>query len=302
VEEFSLICVVSAVDALRSANRLLGKEAFRWEFVSHDGSPIHASNGITVEVTEKFGPNIEADYLFVCASILHDPPYRQKLHAGLRQLARRKIKLGAFSVGTYILARAGLLDGHKCTIHWELQPAFQQDFPEIECISDLYVIDRDRFTSSGGVASMELMLRIIEVYYGEDLCLAVANQFHLDRIRNEGVEQRSGTRIRMDTMPALVQLAVRRMARNNEFPLAVSEIASDIGTSTRSLERLFKLNLNTSPGRFYLSLRLEKAKELLMHTNLSTLEIALQCGFSSASYFSRCFQREFGRKPSATRN
>lgn len=301
IEDFSLVCVVSAVDALRSANRSLGRDEYAWQFVSHDGEPVKASNNIRVEVSEKFGPDIVTDYLFVCASLQHDPPYRQKLHSGLKQALRKGTILGALSVGTFILARAGLLEGCSCTVHWELIPAFQEEFPDIDCTSSLFVIDKNRLTASGGVASMELILHLISETHGEHIAREVANQFHLDRIRPADAEQRQGASQRLDNMPSQVQSAVRIMVRNTEFPLSVAEIASEVGTSTRSLERLFKHNLQSSPGRHYLSLRLQKAKELVMHTSLSTLEIALQCGFSSGSYFSRCFQREFGARPSDLR-
>jgi transcriptional regulator GlxA family with amidase domain len=148
---------------------------------------------------------------------------------------------------------------------------------------------------------MELILHIIGEEHGEEFCKEVANNFHLDRIRNEDDIQRSGSIARINTMPGAIQLAVRIMLENIEVPLSNVDIAARINTSVRNLERMFKRNLNSSPAKFYLSLRLEKARELLLHTNLSTLEVALQTGFSSSSYFARCFVREFGKRPSDIR-
>ena len=301
VEQFSAMCVVVAIDTLRAANYFLGYEAYRWHMVSHDGQPVRASSGMSVEVEGDITQDIRTEYLFVCASLIHDPPYRQRLHARLKHFARAGVKLGSFSTGAFILARAGLLEGRRCTVHWEYEPAFREEFPEIEFRPELFVIDGNRFTGSGGIASMELVLHLIEMDHGERICLEVANNFHLDRIRNEEEAQRSGAIARINTLPASIQTAVRLMLDNIEIPFSNVEIAARIGTSVRNLERMFKRNLQVSPARYYLSLRLEKARELLIHTNLSTLEIALQCGFSSSSYFARCFQREFGKRPSDVR-
>lgn len=295
------MCVVVAIDTLRAANRILGHKAYEWRFISHDGKPVLSSAGFAVEVDYDIGMDIKTDFLFVCASLIHDPPYRQRLHARLKHFDRRGVKLGSISIGGFILARAGLLEGRKCTVHWEYEPAFREEFPELDYRPALFVIDGNRYTGSGGIASMELILRIIEEEHGDDVCMEVANNFHLDRIRNEDDIQRSGSIARINTMPAAIQLAVRIMLENVETPLSNAKIAERIGTSVRNLERMFKRNLKSSPAKYYLSLRLEKARELLLHTNLSTLEIALQTGFSSSSYFARCFVREFGKRPSDIR-
>ena len=301
IDDFSAMCLMSAVEGLRSANYLLGRTVYRWHLVSHDGKPARASNGISMEVEADIGQNIETDFLFVVSSLQNNPPLRSKLHSRLRHFDRRGVTIGALSCGTIILARAGLLDRAKCTLHWEYQPAFQEEFPDIDMVSDLYVIDKGRYTSSGGISGMELILQIVTEMHGEALAQRIANNFQLDRIRNSGVSQRTGAVARMDTMPAAVQESVRLMFANIEVPLSNAEIAKAINTSVRNLERMFKRHLKASPAKYYLSLRLEKARELLIHTNVSTLEIALQCGFSSSSYFARCYQREFGRRPSDAR-
>ncbi|GIL00975.1 MAG: AraC family transcriptional regulator [Alphaproteobacteria bacterium] len=301
VDDFSAMCLMSAVEGLRSANYLLGRTVYRWHLVSHDGGPVRASNGISMEVEADIGEDLKTDFLFVVSSLQNDPPYRSKLHSRLRHFDRKGIKIGALSCGTIILARAGLMDRAKCTLHWEFQPAFKEEFPEIDMVTDLYVIDKGRYTSSGGISGMELILQIVTEMHGEGLAQRIANNFQLDRIRNSGVSQRAGAVARMDTMPGAVQESVRLMLANIELPLSNAEIARAINTSVRNLERMFKRHLKASPAKYYLSLRLEKARELLIHTNVSTLEIALQCGFSSSSYFARCYQREFGRRPSDAR-
>ena len=301
VDQFSAMCLIAAIEGLRAANYALGRQVYSWRLVSHDGKPVRASNGIAMAADGEIGQDLETDYLFVVSSFVNDPPYRARLSSRLRHFDRKGVRLGAISGGSFILARAGLLDRSRCTLHWEYQPAFHEMFPDIDMVADLYVIDRNRYTSAGGIASMEMILQIVTADHGAGIAQKVANNFQLDRIRNEGSAQRSGAITRMDTMPPALQESVRLMLANVEIPLSNVEIAHRINTSVRNLERMFKRNLMASPAKYYIALRLERARELLMHTNLPTLEVALQCGFSSSSYFARCFQREFGRRPSEVR-
>ncbi len=301
IERFSAMCLMSAVESLRGANHVMGGEFFQWRMVSHNGEKVPASNGMTIDVQDKFSSDIQTDYMFVVASHEFDPPYRAKLSSHLVQLARNGVRMGGLSLGSWILARAGLLNNARCTIHWEGLPAFHETFPNIDIVNDLYVIDNNRYTASGGLAGMEMMLDIISKEHGKEIALKIANNFQLDRIRNASDHQRSGSIIRMDTMPPALQLSVEIMLANLEVPLANSEIAGRINTSVRNLERTFMRKLGVSPAKYYLSLRLEKTRELLIHTNLSTLDIALNCGFSSSSYFARCYLREFNMRPSDVR-
>ena len=161
VEDFSAMCLMSAIEGLRAANYVLGRTAYSWSLVSHDGQPVRASNGIVMAVETDIGRDFATDFLFVVSSFVNNPPYRSKLHSRLRHFGRAGVKLGAISCGTFILARAGLMNDAKCTLHWEYQPAFAEEFPDIHLVTDLYVIDRNRYTSSGGIASMELVLHVV---------------------------------------------------------------------------------------------------------------------------------------------
>ncbi|MCH8168299.1 MAG: AraC family transcriptional regulator, partial [Proteobacteria bacterium] len=173
IREFPMLSVVSGVEPLRGANRLLAKRCYDWRFYSDDGAPVTASNGMTVNVSgglAGIAANLDGiDYLFVTAGLDADPPNRARLHAVLHQCARSRMVIGSLSSGTFILARAGLLDGYRCTIHWEFRPAFVEAFPELDCSPGLYVIDRDRWTGSGGVACMDMMLQLIERDHGPAL-------------------------------------------------------------------------------------------------------------------------------------
>lgn len=305
LRDFSMMSVVSAVEPLRAANRLSGRRSYDWRFYSDDGAPIAASNGMIVNVagglSEIAGNRDPIDYLFVCAGLDADPPNRQRLNAALHQFARARRVLGSLSSGAFVLARAGLLKGYRCTVHWEFRPAFEEEFPEIECSPGLFVIDRDRWTGSGGIAGMDMMLHLIEQDHGLAVSRAVANWFQIDRIRNAAIHQRAGQMDRTETLPTPLQKAIELMMANIETPLKMDEVAELSGLRLRRMERMFKSNLETSPAHFYRGLRLEKARELLLHTNLSTLEIGVLTGFSSSSHFAMAYQRHYGMRPTDAR-
>ena len=305
IREFPMLSVVSGVEPLRGANRLLAKRCYDWRFYSDDGAPVTASNGMTVNVSgglAGIAANLDGiDYLFVTAGLDADPPHRARPHAVLHQCARSRTVVGSLSSGSFILARAGLLGGYRCTIHWELRPAFVETFPDLDCSPGLYVIDRDRWTSSGGIACMDMMLQLVERDHGPALSRAVANQFQIDRIRNAAIHQRPGQLDRLDNLPAPLQKAIELMRANIETPLKVARIAALAGLQLRRMERMFKSNIETSPARFYRALRLENARDLLLHTNLSTLEIGVLCGFSSSSHFAMTYQKHYGMRPTDAR-
>ncbi|MEL6479522.1 MAG: GlxA family transcriptional regulator [Pseudomonadota bacterium] len=305
VPQFSMISVVSALEPLRAANRLSGQECYAWMLYSDHGGPALASNGMEIATSGGLADLTEAlaslDFVFVCAGLDPDPPGRTRLNAALTRAARSGATIGSLSAGTFLLARAGLLDGHRCTVHWEFQPAFEEAFPEIECTSGLYVIDGNRWTGSGGIIGLDMMLYLIEREHGPTLSRSVGNQFQIDRVRNAALHQRAGSLQEIETLPAPLQDAVTLMFAHIETPLKIAEIATHCDMNLRRLERLFKSHLDAAPAQFYRRIRLEKARELLMHSNLSTLEISFLTGFSSSSHFAMAYAREYGLRPTDTR-
>lgn len=305
VRGFSGLSLVSAIEPLRGANRLLGREAYAWYLVTDDGQPIRASNGLTMlpdlsladlsrRLDDMFG-------IFACAGLDADPPNRARINACLVRAARSGLVVGSLSAGTFILARAGLLEGYRCTVHWEFQPAFEEEFPHLASEPGLYVIDRNRWTGSGGITGMDMMLHMIEADHGPALARSVGNQFQIDRIRNAAIHQRPGALDRMETLPATLQEAVNLMLANVEAPLRMDELADMVGLNLRRMERMFQAHFDMSPAQFYRSIRLEKARDLLVHTNLSTLEIGVLTGFSSSSHFAMAYQKHYGIRPSDER-
>lgn len=300
-DRFAMFSLAAAIDTFRSANRMLGRDFYIWTTASPDGESVTASNGLPLKVGYAIADVPDADILFVCLGLSMDFPGKSKALAALRSRGRRGAALGALSTGSYLLAEAGLLDGRRCTIHWENRASFMERYPSIECTSNVYEIDRDRYTCAGGTTSIDLMLEIVRGDFGPDLANEVANQFQHERIRSPGDRQRSGPERDLAGKSEKLKTIVRLMSDHLDEPMSAVALAGDAGLSVRQVERLFLRHLNTTPGRFYMRLRLERARELLRQTNLSILDIAIATGFTSHSYFAQSYRQVFGRPPSEER-
>ena len=298
VEGFSMMPLAAAIEPLRSLNRLIDREAWRWRLASLDGAVLAASNGIPMPTETVETALAGSDYLFVCGGLRIQSVDERRYSALLRRAARSGIAIGALSTGPYLLARAGLLDGYRSTIHWENRPAFQDEFPDLVCTDKLYEIDRDRLTCSGGTAAMDMMLQLIAERHGSDLARRVANQFHHDRIRDERDTQTGGRFERLGTLSSPVRAAIRLMQHHVEETISIADIAGRIGLSTRQIERLFLRDLQMSTSRYYVSMRIDRARELLLCSDRPILDVAVATGFTSASHFARWFKRLHGMRPS----
>jgi len=297
VPNFSLIAVTSAMEPLRLANWVAGTELYRWRVITVDGGPVTASSGMTIHADCGIDDVELQQTLFVCGGInIHefDDP---KVYAWLRRLARRGGDVGALCTGSFVLARAGLLDGYRCTIHWENLPSFTEEFPDIDVLPEIYQIDRNRWTCAGGTAALDMMLHVIARQFGDELALTVSDELIHDRIREAGDQQRLDLRLRLGVSHPKLLLAASIMEKHLEQPLGQEELAGMVGLSTRQLERLFSKYLGQTPTRYYLDLRLVKARQLLLQTSLSVLNVALACGFVSASHFSKSYREHFGHTP-----
>ncbi len=301
IEDFSMLCVSCLVNAFRSANRLAGFEAFSWDYITLDDQPVRASDGLEAPSTCPLSANRRFDYFFVCAGLECDPPLRPRLHSALRRFSRNSTVFGGLSTGAFMLARAGLLENREFTLHWENQPAFREEFPELEPSSRLYVMDGNLWTSSGGFSNMDLALCVIEKKLGEAMANAVGNQYQIDRIRDTTSTQRPDDLEDFEALPVGMQTVIRTMRANIETPLPISVLASRAGMTVRSLERQFRRYLGVSPGSFYRRMRLSRVRNLLWHSNSPICEIAMMTGFSSPSYLSRSYHLQFGRTPSGER-
>jgi transcriptional regulator GlxA family with amidase domain len=297
IPDFALLAYASAIEPLRAANRLSGRELYRWSHVSIDGRPAPASNGVEIRADLGVGEEGRFDHLFVCAGGNPAAFQHPATFAWLRQLARRGVRLGGISGGPYILARANLLSGHRFTIHWEHAPAFLEEYPDLDLRRSLYEIDRHRLTCSGGTAPLDMMHAVIAREHGSELALAVSEWFLQTHVREGTGPQRMPLRERLGIAHAPLLRVIGRMEQHLENPVGREELARTAGVSLRQLERLFRLHLGRSLGEHYLSLRLDRARDLLRQTSLSVLETGLACGFSSASHFSRAYRTRFCHSP-----
>ena len=297
IPQFSTLSLSAAIEPLRSANRLAERPLYRWQVITSDGAAATSSGGIEIVAHAGIGDVQRLANVIVIAG-LDAHAYRSKAVLGwLRRLERQGSRIGAVSTASYILARAGLLDGYRCTIHWESMAAFQEEFPDIEVSSEVYEIDRTRFTCSGGTAAIDMMLNMIALEHGRDLAVAVADQFMHERIRDSHDRQRMTLRNRLGIAHPKLLKVVALMEDNLEEPMSRAELARTAGLSTRQLERLFRKYLSRTPTRYYLELRLNRARMLLTQTAMSVLDVALACGFVSASHFSKCYREFFNKTP-----
>jgi AraC family transcriptional regulator, glycine betaine-responsive activator len=298
---YSMIALSTAVEPLRMANILTGQSVYEWSIVSLDGQPTAASNGLHLSPTIALEQAGAFDILFVCGGVNVQQAVSPQVLAALRRLAERRVPLGALCTGGYALAKAGLLDKYRATIHWENLSALREEFPRINLSDQLFTIDRDRFTCSGGVAPLDLMLHLVESQLGARVSQLISEQFIVDRVRNDRDRQyvplRAQIGVSHDSLIKVAQL----MEENIEKPLSLDEIASATGLSRRQIERLFKRHLNCVPKRYYLQMRLRRARELLLQTSMPIIDITTACGFQSPPHFSRCYRAQFGCPPSAER-
>ena len=296
IEGYPIIPFSCVVDSLRAANRLSGKKLYRWEYYAPDTDPVSASCGITVPARALNDAKDLKTLVIVAPNTAQhfDDANTIKL---LKTMDRQKVNLGSASSGSFILARAGLLDGCRCTIHWENIPVFKELYPQLEISFTLYEIDERRFTCSGGIAALDMMLKLIENQYGRKLAQQISQQFQHDRIRTEIDSQQMADRMDLAmNAPKLIDV-INLMENNIEVPLPLPEIAAKCELSLRQIERLFHKYRNVTPSQYYLSLRLMHAKQLLLNTNHSVIDISLATGFETQSYFTACYRKHFGKSP-----
>ena len=299
---YTMIALASAIDALRMANRVSRRELYEWSLVTIDGEPAVASNGLAMTPTvsvDQMGP---ANIVFVVGGVQVEQATTPAILGTLRRLAQRHVSLGSLCTGGYALAKAGLLDKYRAVIHWENMTALREEFPRVVFSDQLFVIDRDRYTCTGGVAPLDLMLHTIKQHQGRDIAPLISEQFILDRIRNDQDRQHIPLQARVGLFHENLIEAAALMEANIEEPLSLDEIASLVGVSRRQIERLFKRYVGQVPTRYYLDMRLRRARELLLQTAMSIMQVAVACGFQSPPHFSKCYRMLFGHTPSAERH
>ncbi len=297
LENFTMLSFASAVECLRIANRMAGRPAYDWRLIGEDGGRVRCSAGAEFTLDGDLDDLGRDDTLVVCSGIDVQAATTKKLLGWLRREARKGMMVGGRCTAAFTLAKAGLLDGKKATIHWENQDSFSEDFEDVTLTKSVFVVDGNRMTTAGGTSSIDLMLKLIADDLGEDLANAVADQLIYSSIRTDQDTQRLSVPTRIGVRHPKLGQVIQMMEANIEEPISPSSLARDVGMSTRQLERLFRRYLNRSPKRYYMELRLQKARNLLMQTDMSVINVALACGFASPSHFSKCYRAHYNTTP-----
>lgn len=308
VNDFTILPFTAAIEALRIANRMLGYQAYKWRLASADGEKVSSSSGIEIAVQTSLAQerrmlsgSDRPSMAIICSGIDVEHFSNKAVHAWLREAYNRNVQIGSLCTGAHILAQAGLLNGKRCAIHWENLPGFSEAFPEVEVYADLYEVDGNIHTCAGGTASLDMMLNLIGQDFDDNLVNRICEQALTDRVREQSDRQRLPLRARLGVQNAKVLSIIEVMEKNLAEPLSLLEIADDAGLSRRQIERLFRQEMGRSPARYYLEIRLERARHLLVQSTLPVVEVAVACGFVSASHFSKCYREIYNRSPQQER-
>jgi transcriptional regulator GlxA family with amidase domain len=296
--DFILLSYAAIVESLRAANQLSQRALYAWRHISLDGRPVRSLTGAEVRADSRVGEAMDLDLLVIASTnaIAHD----EAAMAWLRRLARQGVQIAGIAGGVYLMAKAGLLDRHRCAVHWAHASAFLEEFPNLSIQPDLYVIDGSRITCAGSGACADLIHALIEGQHGSDFAVSV-DEWLTHGPRPQTAPQRSTISEKLkDHAPKLAR-AIAAMERHLEEPLGRDELAAAAQVSVRQLERLFRRQFDSTIADYYRDLRLDHARRLLRHTSKPVGEVALAAGFSSASYFCRAFKARFGRAPQIDR-
>ncbi|MEM6758758.1 MAG: GlxA family transcriptional regulator [Pseudomonadota bacterium] len=298
VEDFTHVAFACAVDPLRIANLVAGKPLYSWSLASLDGRTACSSNGTKVLTEHRFDAMPHCDYLFVLSGLNMRTHDTRVLRMALRRIDRHaKTHIGALCSGAWILAQGGFLDARPAAIHWEYHDSFAEQFPQVDLVRNVFVADDRHMTASGGTAAADLMLHLIAQDHGQDLSNEVADQLVYNAVREASAPQKASLQSRHAMRNKHLAVAIKNMQDNLDAPISPSVIAADLGISVRQLERLFGKYLNTTPKRYFVELRLHRARHLLVQTEMSVTDVAMACGYENVGHFSRTYRATFGVAP-----
>ncbi len=301
IPDYSMIAFSSAIEVLRMANRLGRGNLYEWTTYTMTGEAVPASNELMINPGDCIDNAENLDALFVCSGVKVTTQWSKALHMVLHKFNQKKVILGGLCTGTYLLAKSELMDGYRCTIHWENIASFRESFTSTILTEELFEIDRNRYTTAGGTAPLDMMLQLVKEQHGEKLAVSISEQFMCDRMRGSFDKQRIPLKLLIGTnQPKLIE-AVTLMEANLEELISLDELADLVCISRRQLERLFKKYLNCVPQRYYMELRLKRARQFLLQTDKPIVEIAVACGFVSVPHFSKSYRDLFDVPPSVER-
>lgn len=298
LDSYSMIAFANALEVLRMANLLSGQQLYTWTVATMHGESTAASNGLTMAHPASLADLDACELVLVCGGVEVQKAISSAVVHDLRRRAARGQVLGGLCTGAHALAEAGVMNGYRCAVHWENLSALREACPKVRFALEVFVVDRDRVTASGGIAPLHLMLHLVRGHHGNKLTMAISEQFIIDRVRDQTEQQRLPQPEFVGPGYEHLVEATELMAANIEEPLALSEVASATGVSLRQLERLFHRYHDVTPAQHYLALRLRRARELLAHTSAPIMQVTVACGFQTASHFCKAYKAQFGHSPS----
>ncbi|CUH77436.1 GlxA family transcriptional regulator [Tropicibacter naphthalenivorans] len=297
LENFTLLSFAAALDCLRLANRMSNKKLYDWMVIGEGGETLRCSTGTVFQLDGDLGDLHRDDVIVLCGGSDVQAASTKRIISWLRREARKGVLVGGLCTAAYTMAKAGLLDAKRATIHWENQDSFSEEFEDVLLTKSVFTIDGNRMTTAGGTSSIDLFLQVIANDHGEELASAVADQQIYSSIRTDQDTQRLSVPTRIGVRHPKLSQVIQMMEANIEEPISPAILAKEVGMSTRQLERLFRRYLSRSPKRYYMELRLQKARNLLMQTDMSVINVALACGFASPSHFSKCYRAQYETTP-----
>ena len=298
VPRFNMSTLITMIEVMRIANYLSQTPIYAWEILSFDGAEVAASNGLGLAALRPDDRKRRGETLFVLGSWNAENYKNRETLSWLRRQARAGVRLCSVELGCYLLARAGLLTGKRATTHWSWMSGFQEQFDEVAVTEQLFTLDGQMMTCAGGLAGVDLMLKLIGDTHGERLAGEIADQMLHHPIRPAHAPQRRTMGRGQETLVPMVREAITLIEKHVAEPMRVPAIAKMLGVSQRQLERQFKHNIGCTVVQFGLLLRLQHARVLLISTSLSVREIATASGFNTLSHFAYSFGNCFGRRPS----
>ena len=297
---FPMACLTSAIEPSRAANEITGRKEFVWKLVSESRGPVRSSADVRFEPDVTLAEADCLDQLYLLSPPTAEFADPRHSPARLRWLDRTGLTLGAFSGGIFPLARAGLMEGRGCSVHWCYEAAFKAEFPEVKASEQVVLREKRRITASGAGAVFDLMLRLIEERLGRQCMTEVACWFQHPFVRDEDASQKvpvARTAATADRLTPAIREAIRLFETHVEDPLRIPDVAAAVNMSGRHFERLFKRETGQSPLRYYRHLRLSKARQRVLYSNDPLREIAASVGYLTPAPMARQYQELFGVSP-----
>ena len=299
--ESSMLVLASMIDPMRAANRLSERQCFTWKIVTTDGFPVECTCGLQITPDEKLESINDGNLLFIVSGFKQFEYVTNDEIGLIRRLSLKFDAMGGVDTGAWLLGKAGLLDGKSATTHWEDLEDFADYFRQTEVQPDRFVIDKGVITIGGASPTFDFMLHLIRSRIGYPAALEVASVFVYDETHFSTDAQPLVSLGLLNDFEPRVTKAIRIMESSLDEPIAVTSVAKRLNISSRRLENLFQLHLQTTPGAYYLNLRLLRARKYVTDTLLPMQEIAIRTGFNSLSSFSRSFKKSYHNSPSAYR-